>query len=92
MTDQQLAIKKWNEIRKSPVIRMAANENPESEYWFAEGFRHGRHAPRTWKTLRSSTINSLAIRHLFDESGLFIKDGGRAFAQAVEQRLKEMNQ
>lgn len=30
MNEQQLAIKKWNEIRKSPVIRMAANENPEA--------------------------------------------------------------
>lgn len=91
MTEQQLAIKKWNEIRKSPVIRMAANENPESEYWFAEGFRHGMHAPRKWKTLRSSTINLLACRHLCNQDGN-ITDGGRAFAQAVEQRLKEMNQ
>ena len=90
MTEQQLAIKKWNEIRKSPVIRMAANDNPESEYWFAEGFRHGMHAPRKWKTLRSSTINSLACRHLWNLDGE-ITDGGRAFAQAVEQRLKEMN-
>jgi hypothetical protein len=87
MSDQKLAIKKWNEIRQSPVIRMAAKENPESEYWFSEGFRHGMHAPRKWKTLRSSTINLIACQHLLD-----VKDGGRAFAHAIEQKLKEINQ
>lgn len=90
MSDLKLAIKKWNEIRQSPVIRMAAKENPEAEYWFLEGFRHGMNAPRKWKTLRSSTVNLLACRNLWNADGN-ITDGGKAFAEAVEQRLKEMN-
>jgi hypothetical protein len=42
---------------------------------------------RTWKTLRSSTINKLFCE--FYPEG--IKDGGKSFAKAIEAKLKEKN-